>query len=106
VGVARAREVGKNPKIADLIANTKTSRQRVEECSKRLVASATARDSCRREEQSGEIFAALYELNDPELIAALTALGKKCHLVLANGAFKPPDNDEKQEDTRAVAQRR
>jgi phosphatidylserine/phosphatidylglycerophosphate/cardiolipin synthase-like enzyme len=43
---------------------------------------------------NGEIYAALYELNDPELIAALKALGKKCHLVLANGAFKPPDNDE------------
>jgi len=42
----------------------------------------------------GEIYAALYELNDPELIPALTALGKKCHLILANGAFKPPANDE------------
>ncbi len=42
----------------------------------------------------GEIYAALYELNDPELIAALKSLGKKCHLVLANGAFKPPANDE------------
>ena len=42
----------------------------------------------------GEIYAALYELNDPELIAALKALGKKCHLILANGAFKPPANDE------------
>ena len=43
---------------------------------------------------NGEVYAALYELNDPELIAGLTALGKKCHLLLANGAFKPPDNDE------------
>ena len=42
----------------------------------------------------GEIYAALYELNDPELIDALKALGKKCHLILANGAFKPPTNDE------------
>jgi phosphatidylserine/phosphatidylglycerophosphate/cardiolipin synthase-like enzyme len=42
----------------------------------------------------GEIYAALYELNDPELIPALAALGQKCHLILANGAFKPPDNDE------------
>jgi PLD-like domain len=42
----------------------------------------------------GEIYAALYELNDPELIPALKSLGKKCHLVLANGAFKPPENDE------------
>jgi len=43
---------------------------------------------------NGEIYAALYELNDPELIGALKTLGKKCHLILANGAFKPPTNDE------------
>ena len=43
---------------------------------------------------NGEIYAALYELNDPELIARLQALGQKCHLILANGAFKPPANDE------------
>lgn len=49
----------------------------------------------------GEVYAALYELNDPELIAALTALGKKCHLILANGAFKPPGNDENK-DVRAT----
>jgi hypothetical protein len=42
----------------------------------------------------GEIYLALYELNDPELIPRLTALGPKCHLILANGAFKPPTNDE------------
>jgi phosphatidylserine/phosphatidylglycerophosphate/cardiolipin synthase-like enzyme len=45
----------------------------------------------------GKIFAALYELNDPELIPALEAFGKNCNLILANGAFKgntPPDNDE------------
>jgi len=35
-----------------------------------------------------EIWAALYELNDPELIPALTALGKKCHLLLGSGAYK------------------
>lgn len=28
------------------------------------------------------------------MIAALKALGKKCHLILANGAFRPPTNDE------------
>jgi phosphatidylserine/phosphatidylglycerophosphate/cardiolipin synthase-like enzyme len=45
----------------------------------------------------GKIFAALYELNDPELIAALEAFDGDCNLILANGAFKnnnPPDNDE------------
>lgn len=45
-------------------------------------------------DNDGEIYAALYELNDPELIGRLKALGKKCHLILANGAFRPPANDE------------
>jgi hypothetical protein len=45
-------------------------------------------------QNNGEIYAALYELNDPELIPKLLALGQKCHLILANGAFKPPANDE------------
>ncbi len=43
---------------------------------------------------NGSIYAALYELNDPELIAAMVALGQNCNLLLGNGAFKPPDNDE------------
>jgi phosphatidylserine/phosphatidylglycerophosphate/cardiolipin synthase-like enzyme len=46
---------------------------------------------------NGKIFAALYELNDPELIPALVAFGKDCNLILANGAFKsnkPGENDE------------
>jgi phosphatidylserine/phosphatidylglycerophosphate/cardiolipin synthase-like enzyme len=46
---------------------------------------------------NGKIYAALYELNDPELIPALETFGKDCNLILANGAFKgnkPPDNDE------------
>jgi phosphatidylserine/phosphatidylglycerophosphate/cardiolipin synthase-like enzyme len=34
-----------------------------------------------------EVYAALYELNDPEVIAALNALGKKCSLILGSGAF-------------------
>jgi phosphatidylserine/phosphatidylglycerophosphate/cardiolipin synthase-like enzyme len=46
------------------------------------------------QQDGGEIYAAMYELNDPELIPALTALGPRCHLLLANGAFKPPTNDE------------
>jgi phosphatidylserine/phosphatidylglycerophosphate/cardiolipin synthase-like enzyme len=44
--------------------------------------------------QNCKIYAALYELNDPELIAALETFGEDCNLILANGAFKPPDNDE------------
>jgi phosphatidylserine/phosphatidylglycerophosphate/cardiolipin synthase-like enzyme len=42
----------------------------------------------------GKIFAALYELNDPELIPGLVEFGHDCNLILANGAFKPPSNDE------------
>jgi hypothetical protein len=42
----------------------------------------------------GKIYVLLYELNDPELINALVAFGEDCNLILGNGAFKPPDNDE------------
>jgi phosphatidylserine/phosphatidylglycerophosphate/cardiolipin synthase-like enzyme len=42
----------------------------------------------------GQIFASLYELNDPELVDRLVALGKRANVILANGAFKPPANDE------------
>lgn len=35
-----------------------------------------------------EIYAALYELNDPELVDALKAIGGKCNLILASGAYK------------------
>lgn len=43
---------------------------------------------------NGKIFAALYELNDPDLLAGMVALGQNCNLLLGNGAFKPPSNDE------------
>ena len=42
----------------------------------------------------GDVYAALYELNDPELEAALKALGKKAHIILANGAFSSKEPDE------------
>ena len=35
-----------------------------------------------------EIYASLYELNDPELIAALKAIGGKCSLILGSGAHR------------------
>ena len=41
-----------------------------------------------------QIYAALYELNDPELIPRLKALGERCNLVLANGAFSATTPDE------------
>jgi phosphatidylserine/phosphatidylglycerophosphate/cardiolipin synthase-like enzyme len=40
------------------------------------------------------LYAALYELNDPELIAALKELGAKANVILANGAFSPKSPDE------------
>jgi len=43
---------------------------------------------------NAKIYAALYELNDPELIKALVDLGGNCNLILGNGAFKPPSHDE------------
>jgi phosphatidylserine/phosphatidylglycerophosphate/cardiolipin synthase-like enzyme len=43
---------------------------------------------------AGKVYAALYELNDPEIIAQLKALGPRCFLILGNGAFKPPATDE------------
>ena len=45
-------------------------------------------------DSGGSIFAALYELNDPELVDALKALGTNANLILGNGAFKPPAKDE------------
>jgi len=33
------------------------------------------------------IYAALYELNDPELIGLLAGLGQSCHLLLGNGSY-------------------
>jgi phosphatidylserine/phosphatidylglycerophosphate/cardiolipin synthase-like enzyme len=47
------------------------------------------------------IYAALYELNDPDLLEALKALGTRAHLVLANGAFKSGKPDENK-DVRAA----
>ncbi len=43
------------------------------------------------------IFAALYELNDPELLAALKKFGSRANVILANGAFNPDKKDENAE---------
>jgi phosphatidylserine/phosphatidylglycerophosphate/cardiolipin synthase-like enzyme len=45
-------------------------------------------------ETGGSLYAALYELNDPELLAALEQLGAAGHLILANGAFSSSKPDE------------
>ena len=47
-----------------------------------------------KQAKGGQVYAALYELNDPELIDAIKALGKSMHLILANGAFSPKEPDE------------
>ena len=39
------------------------------------------------------VFAALYELDDPELVPALAAIGKRAHVILANGSTKNKDDD-------------
>ncbi len=43
---------------------------------------------------NGTAFAALYELNDPELLEAITAVGPRFYLILGNGAYKSPHRDE------------
>lgn len=48
------------------------------------------------------VYAALYELNDPELIAALKKLKERCHLILGNGAFKSGETDENAEVRKAL----
>jgi phosphatidylserine/phosphatidylglycerophosphate/cardiolipin synthase-like enzyme len=40
------------------------------------------------------LYAALYELNDPELVPALEALGARANVILANGAFSSSRPDE------------
>ena len=41
-----------------------------------------------------QIYAALYELNDPEIITALEALGRNCNLLLGSGAFHAASKTE------------
>lgn len=44
--------------------------------------------------KKGHIYAALFELDDPELIPLLTAFGKRAHIVLGNGSVKKKGEDE------------
>jgi phosphatidylserine/phosphatidylglycerophosphate/cardiolipin synthase-like enzyme len=84
--------LGPNPKIADLIAAPGNPlRNELSGLLRPNILNMLADV----QKNNGEIYAALYELNDPEFKAALKALGKKCHLILANGAFSAKnDNDE------------
>ncbi|MEN3299267.1 MAG: hypothetical protein V7633_1325 [Pseudonocardia sp.] len=40
------------------------------------------------------VYAALYELDDPQLLAALTGLGPRAHVVLANGSVRRRGDDQ------------
>jgi phosphatidylserine/phosphatidylglycerophosphate/cardiolipin synthase-like enzyme len=42
-----------------------------------------------------QVYAALYELNDPELMDALKGIGAKCNLLLGSGAFKSANKKKK-----------
>jgi phosphatidylserine/phosphatidylglycerophosphate/cardiolipin synthase-like enzyme len=42
----------------------------------------------------GHIYAALFELDDPELVPLLKAFGKRAHVVLGNGSVKKKGEDE------------
>jgi phosphatidylserine/phosphatidylglycerophosphate/cardiolipin synthase-like enzyme len=83
--------IGPNPKIADIIDTPGNS---LRDALSGLLRPQILKMLADVKANGGEIYAALYELNDPELLEALMALGKKCNLILANGAFKPPTNDE------------
>jgi len=51
------------------------------------------------------IYAALYELNDPDLTAVLKKCGKRANVILANGAFnsqKPDENTAARKDLKKV----
>jgi phosphatidylserine/phosphatidylglycerophosphate/cardiolipin synthase-like enzyme len=84
----------KNSRIKDLVAKPGGSLRNKLSGLLRLSILSLLADA---KKNNHKVFAALYELNDPELIDGLTAFGKDCNLILANGAFKkntPPHNDE------------
>ena len=83
--------LGKNAKLQDQIGKPNN---KLRNALSGLLRPAILKLLADAKKNGGELYAALYELNDPELIAALKTFGKKCHLLLANGAFKPPTNDE------------
>ncbi|NGM32586.1 hypothetical protein G4G93_01310 [Methylobacterium sp. DB0501] len=46
------------------------------------------------DKSGGHVFAALFELDDPELIPLLQAFGTRAHIVLGNGSVKHKGDDE------------
>ncbi len=100
--VSRALDaLGKNPKIADLIADTTPPGNTLRNALSGLLRPQLLEMLADVKKNDGQIYAALYELNDPELIAALKALGKNCHLILANGAFNKKNAGDENKAIRA-----
>jgi len=51
---------------------------------------------------NGHIYAALFELNDPELIPLIQAFGTRAHVILANGSVKTTGDDENADARAAI----
>lgn len=49
-----------------------------------------------------QVYAALYELHDPQLEAALARIGKRAHVVLANGSVKKKGEDQNEDARKAL----
>lgn len=56
----------------------------------------------RAKEMGGSIYAVLYELDEPELEAALASLGKRANVILANGSTKKAGEDQNHEARAAL----
>ncbi len=89
------------PKMADLIAETQAPKNALRNALSGLLRPQILQMLADVKKNNGEIYAALYELNDPELKAALKAFGKKCHLILANGAFSAKNGNDENKAVRA-----
>ena len=51
---------------------------------------------------NGHVYAALFELDDPELIPLLQTFGKRAHVILANGSVKTKGGDENADARTAI----
>jgi phosphatidylserine/phosphatidylglycerophosphate/cardiolipin synthase-like enzyme len=89
------------PKMAELIAATQPPENALRNALSGLLRPQILDILADVKKNNGQIYAALYELNDPELKAALKALGKKCHLILANGAFSAKNGNDENKAVRA-----
>lgn len=54
-------------------------------------------------EEKGHVYAALFELDDPELVPLLAAFRRRAHIVLGNGSVKRKGEDENLEAREALA---